>query len=95
ALLGFFSFSVWLFYGLTAIALLRLRHRAAAVQELPTGRMARMSPYLLVIIAVAMTASLAAESPWRALTGLTMALAALPVYWVWRRWQQRHTSATG
>lgn len=85
ALLGFFSFSVWLFYGLTAVALLRLRRRDIGTENVPSRVTTRVAPLLLMAVSVGMTASLGMSSPQRTAMGLALMLGALPAYWLWRR----------
>ena len=82
-LLGFFSFSVWFFYGLTAIALLVLRRKGiggAGAWRAPGGLLA---PAVVLLTAAGMTSSLMAEDPKRSLIGLTLLLAGFPVYAAW------------
>jgi len=84
-LLGFFSFSVWIFYGLTAAGLLALRRRGAGEPvpwRTPGGALA---PMVVLAVAASMTAGLMIESPGRSITGLGMLLAGFPVFAIWKR----------
>lgn len=88
-LLAFFSFSVWIFYGLTAISLLVLRRRRVGEPlrwRAPGGPAA---PAVIVLTAAAMTAGLTIQNPGRSLTGLALLLAGFPVHALWRRAQAR------
>jgi APA family basic amino acid/polyamine antiporter len=87
-LLGYFSFSVWLFYGLTAVALLRLRHRGVGepVPWRTPGGLA--APALVIFTAAVMTSALFWQNPGRSGAGLGMFAAGLLVYFVWRGWRR-------
>jgi amino acid transporter len=83
-LLAFFSFSVWIFYGLTAVALLILRRRRVgepAAWRAPGGPAA---PAIVLLVGACMTAGLTAEDPWRSLLSLGFLLAGFPAYAIWR-----------
>lgn len=83
-LLGLFSFNVWIFYGATALALVVLRARR--VGEPPAWRApgGGLAPHVVLATALLMTFSLLIQSPWRSLQGLTLLVAGVPVYLVWR-----------
>lgn len=84
-LVGIFSFSVWIFYGLTAAALLVLRRRRAGeplAWRAPGGPIA---PLIVIATAGAMTTGLMAQSPGRSLLGLALLLAGFPAYVAWRK----------
>jgi APA family basic amino acid/polyamine antiporter len=84
-LLAFFSFSVWIFYGLTAVALIVLRRRGVGEPvswKAPGGYLA---PVVVLATAAGMTASLMAQDPRRALVGLGLLLLGFPVYAVFAR----------
>lgn len=87
-LLAFFSFTVWIFYGLTAIALLILRRRRAGEAEAWHAPGGAAAPLALILVAVGMTAGLMTENPWRSLTGLALLMAGFPVYAIWRRFKK-------
>lgn len=84
-LLAFFSFTVWLFYGLTASGLILLRRRGigdAGAWRVPG---ASVAPYVLILVGLAMSGSLLVENPRRSLTGLALLLVAFPIHALWRR----------
>jgi APA family basic amino acid/polyamine antiporter len=85
ALMKMFSFSVWIFYGLTAVATVILRHRRVGEPiewRAPGGWLA---PCVVLTVAVAMTTWLAWAEPRASLTGLGLLSAAVPVFFVWKR----------
>jgi APA family basic amino acid/polyamine antiporter len=85
SLLGLFSFSVWIFYGITAVALLVLRRRGtggAVAWRAPGGGLA---PAVVLLTAAGMTVGLLRAAPRRSLLGLALLLAGFGVYALWRR----------
>lgn len=66
-LLEVFALVIWLFYGATGIALLRLRARNVGGAVHGVGLNTRVAPAVLLTAAVAMTALQVADSPARAL----------------------------
>lgn len=88
-LLAFFSFTVWIFYALTAAGLLILRRRR--IGDL-TGWLlpgAAAAPWLLILTGLAMAFGLLVENAGRSLTGLAILLAGFPVHAAWRRFTAR------
>jgi APA family basic amino acid/polyamine antiporter len=84
-LLTLFSFAVWIFYALTAIALVRLRRRRVGEPlewKAPGGWTA---PAVLLIVAAAMTSGLAIRSPVTALQGTVLLAIGFPIYALWTR----------
>ncbi len=84
-LLGLFTFSVWIFYAITAIALLVLRRRGtgeATAWRAPGGLLA---PIVILGTAVAMTAGLMADNPRRSFLGLGLLASGFLAYALWRR----------
>ncbi len=84
-LLAFFSFSVWIFYGMTAVALLVLRRRRVGeplAWRAPGGPVA---PAVVLVTAVGMTAGLLLQDPRRSAIGLALLLAGFPAHALWRR----------
>jgi APA family basic amino acid/polyamine antiporter len=84
-LLTLFSFSVWIFYALTAIALVMLRRRRVGEPlewRAPGGWLA---PVILLLVATAMTSGLAVQNPGTALKGIALLTAGFPIYLVWKR----------
>ena len=84
-LLQYFSFSVWIFYGLTAIAVLRLRRRRVggeAVWKAPGGAAV---PAVVLVTATGMTAGLMVQDTRSSLQGVAMLAAGFVAYGLWRR----------
>ena len=85
ALIKMFSFSVWIFYGLTAVATVVLRRRGVGEPvewKAPGGWLA---PGVVLSVAVAMTSWLAWVDPGASLSGLALMTVSIPVYSVWKR----------
>ncbi len=94
-LLAFFSFSVWIFYGMTAVALLVLRRRRVGEPlewRAPGGPAA---PAIVLATAVAMTAGLFLQDPGRSAIGLGLLLAGFPVYAAWKGVKEREAPQKG
>jgi APA family basic amino acid/polyamine antiporter len=91
-ILTLFSFSVWIFYGLTAVAVFVLRRRAvggAAAWRAPGGPLA---PLVVLAAGAYLTNRIVAADPKRALLGAAVIAAAVPVYAA-ARWRERRISA--
>jgi APA family basic amino acid/polyamine antiporter len=87
-LLGFFTFTVWLFYGMTSIALLVLRRRKIGEPLAWRAPFGIVPPLVVLATGVMMTASLLADPQQRilALWGVLMLAIAVAVYLlIWRR----------
>jgi APA family basic amino acid/polyamine antiporter len=85
-LLAFFSFSVWIFYGLTAVALLLLRRRRVGEPVPWRAPGGVLPPAVVLATAVAMTVSLMLQDPKRSLAGLGLLLLGFPAYALFRRY---------
>lgn len=84
-LLSLFSFSVWIFYALTAVALVVLRRRGVgepAEWKAPGGW---LPPLVVMLTAAAVTLGLGLQDPKTAVTGLALLAAGFPVWLLWRR----------
>jgi APA family basic amino acid/polyamine antiporter len=82
-LLSYFSFAVWIFYALAAIAVLRLRRKGIGGDEsFPLGAIA---PWVVLAAALVVTSSVATSAGSRAAIGAAMLVAGFPVYVLWRR----------
>jgi len=91
-LYALFVFAVWIFFALTAIALIRLR-----VKEPNLSRPYRVwgypvTPAIFLIAAVALTVNLWTIRPVRSSIGLGVILAGVPFFYAWRK---RRASAEG
>jgi len=84
-LLTLFSFSVWIFYALTAVALIILRRRRVGEPlewRAPGGWLA---PAVLLLVAAAMTSGLTVQNPGTAIQGIGLLAAGFPIYFLWKR----------
>lgn len=83
-LLGLFTFSVWIFYGIAGVALLRLRKQR--VGEPLAWKAPKFVPYVLILTAVVMTyTSLEFTDVWQVCMGVGVFVAASGAYRVYRR----------
>jgi basic amino acid/polyamine antiporter, APA family len=89
-LLAFFSFSVWIFYGLTALAMIVLRRRRVGEPVPWKAPLGLVAPAVVLATSVGMTASLMIENPARSAVGLALLLLGFPAYALWRRRPIRH-----
>ena len=83
-LLALFTFAVWIFYALSAIALLRMRRRGVGEPldwRAPGGV---VPPAVVVLVAAGMTSWLLVSDTKRAAVGLAMLLAGFPAFAIWR-----------
>lgn len=83
-LLDYFTFSVWIFYALTAVALLVLRRRRVGegTWRAPGGVAV---PAVVLATALGMTSGLLIQDPLHCLYGLLMLGAGFAAYGVWKR----------
>ncbi len=84
-LLALFTFSVWIFYSLTAVALLILRQRGVGgpgAWRAPGGSAA---PLVVIGTGIFMTTGLVRHDPRQSAIGMALLLAGFAVFAVWRR----------
>ena len=79
-ILALFTFSVWIFYGVTAVALLILRRRGVGEPVPWRAPLGFVPPVVVLAVGAGMTAELVADDPLRALAGATLLALAFPVY---------------
>ena len=84
-LYSLFVFAVWIFFALTAIALLRLRWKEAALSRPYRIWGYPATPLIFLIAAVALTVNLWIGRPVRSSLGLAAILAGVPFYYYWRK----------
>ena len=84
-LLAFVVFGQWLFFGLTAAAVLVLRRRRPELERPVRTPGYPATPVLFVLAAASIAASAALAHPWNAAAGLGLIVLGLPAYAVWRR----------
>jgi len=85
-ILAYFTFAVWIFYGLTAVALLRLRRRRIGEPVAWRAPLGALPPAVVLASGGVLVTSLVRESPGRAAIGGALLAAGFPVFVVLRRW---------
>ena len=83
-LYSLFVFALWIFMGLTAIALLRLRWTKPALERPFRAWAYPLTPLVFLAAAIALTVSLWLSRPIRSSLGLLVILAGVPFYYRWR-----------
>lgn len=84
-LYALFVFAVWIFFALTAIALLRLRKTEPDLTRPYRAWGYPVTPLIFLIAAIALTANLWMVRPVRSSLGLAVILAGIPFYHHWRK----------
>jgi Amino acid transporters len=83
-LYSLFVFAVWIFFALTAIALLRLRWKEPNLIRPYQVWGYPWSPLIFMVAAVALTVNLWTVRPVRSSIGLLVILAGVPFFYLWR-----------
>jgi APA family basic amino acid/polyamine antiporter len=84
--LAYFTFSVWIFYGATAVGLLILRRRKIGESAAWRAPLGVVPPLVVLAVAVVMTSQVVAAQPVQAMAGAAILAAGVPAYlWVARR----------
>jgi APA family basic amino acid/polyamine antiporter len=84
-LYALFVFAVWIFFALTAIALLRLRKTEPDLTRPYRAWGYPLTPLIFLIAAIALTANLWMVRPVRSSLGLAVILSGIPFYYHWRK----------
>jgi basic amino acid/polyamine antiporter, APA family len=84
-LYSLFVFAVWIFFALTAIALLRLRKKEPNLSRPYRAWGYPWTPLLFLVAAVALTVNLWMVRPVRSSLGLAVILAGIPFFYYWRK----------
>ena len=84
-LYSLFVFAVWIFFALTAIAVLRLRKTEPDLTRPYRAWGYPVTPLIFLIAAIALTANLWMVRPVRSSLGLAVILAGIPFYYHWRK----------
>src|SRR5215469_10609298 len=84
-LYSLFVFAVWIFFALTAIALLRLRKKEPHLVRPYRAWGYPWTPFLFLIAAVALTVNLWIVRPVRSSLGLAVILVGIPFFYRWRK----------
>ena len=80
SILALFTFAVWIFYGLTAVALLILRHRKVGEPVAWRAPFGWLAPLVVLGVGTGMTIELVADDPVRALAGAALLASGFPIY---------------
>jgi APA family basic amino acid/polyamine antiporter len=80
SIVALFTFSVWIFYGITAVALLILRRRRVGEPVAWRAPLGWVPPVVVLVVGAGMTVQLIADDPIRALGGAALLAAAFPGY---------------
>jgi len=83
-LYSLFVFAVWIFFALTAIALIRLRIKEPELSRPYSAWGYPLSPVIFLVAAVALTANLWMVRPVRSTLGLLVILSGIPFFYRWR-----------
>jgi APA family basic amino acid/polyamine antiporter len=83
-LYSLFVFAVWIFFALTAIALIRLRIREPELSRPYKAWAYPISPLIFLVAAVALTVNLWTVRPVRSTLGLLVILCGVPCFYRWR-----------
>lgn len=95
SLVEYFTFTVWIFYSLTAVAVVVLRRRRvgeATAWRAPGGWLA---PLGVVLVGATMTGGLFLRAPLRSTLGLGMLVCGFVAWWLRRRFTDRNGTTTG
>jgi len=84
-LYSLFVFAAWIFFALTAIALIRLRVKQPDLVRAYRAWGYPFTPVIFVVAAVALTVNLWLFRPVRSSIGLLVILAGIPFYYFWRQ----------
>jgi APA family basic amino acid/polyamine antiporter len=84
-LYSLFVFAVWIFFALTAIALIRLRIREPGMSRPYRAWAYPLSPLIFLIAAVALTVNLWMVRPVRSTLGLMVIAGGVPFFYRWRK----------
>jgi APA family basic amino acid/polyamine antiporter len=84
-LYSLFVFAVWIFFALTAVALLRLRKKEPALARPYRAWGYPLTPLISLLTAIALTANLWMDRPVRSTLGLVVILAGVPFFLHWRK----------
>src|SRR6266704_2190635 len=87
-LYSLFVFAVWIFFALTAIALLRLRKKEPNLSRPYRAWGYPWTPMIFLIAAVALTVNLWMVRPVRSTLGLLVILSGIPFFY-WRRTSEK------
>jgi basic amino acid/polyamine antiporter, APA family len=94
-LYSIYVFTMWIFFGMAAVALIRLRVREPGLERPYRAWGYPLTPLAFSAAALALTVNLWIESPVRSSLDLLAILAGAPVYRMWRARQRERASDSG
>src|SRR6266851_8819791 len=94
-LYSLFVFAVWIFFALTAIALLRLRKKEPNLSRPYRAWGYPWTPLIFLVAAVALTVNLWMIRPVRSSLGLAVILGGIPFFYRWRKSPRASAAACG
>jgi APA family basic amino acid/polyamine antiporter len=92
-LYSLFVFAVWIFFGITAIALIRLRRKEPTLPRPYRAWGYPWTAWVFAIAALALTVNLWLVRPIRSSIGLAVILLGVPFYFRWRKINRERTSS--
>jgi basic amino acid/polyamine antiporter, APA family len=93
-LYSLFVFAVWIFFALTAIALLRLRKKEPDLYRPYRTWGYPWTPLIFLVTAIALTVNLWMVRPVRSSLGLAAILGGIPFFYYWREFAQTSARIT-
>ena len=84
-LYSLFVFALWIFMGLTAIALMKMRVKQPEMVRPFHAWAYPVTPMVFLLAAIALTFSLLRENPVRSTLGVLVILAGVPFYYRWKK----------
>ena len=93
-LYSLFVFAVWIFFALTAVALLRLRKREPELSRPYRAWGYPWTPLIFLLAAIALTLNLWMIRPVRSSLGLVVILAGIPCFYRWRNSPDANASSS-
>ncbi len=94
-LYSLFVFAVWIFFALTAVALLRLRRVEPELSRPYRAWGYPWTPLIFLLAAIALTANLWLIRPVRSSLGLVVILAGIPFFYSWRKSSHAPAASAG
>jgi APA family basic amino acid/polyamine antiporter len=84
-LIDYAMFALWLFYGLTIFAVIRLRRLRPDLERPYRMWGYPVTPLLFIALTVWFLGNMLVTRPWPSLAGLALIATGIPVYFVWRK----------
>jgi APA family basic amino acid/polyamine antiporter len=95
-LLQYVTFGDWIFFGLTALALLPLRKKTSPGPDVYRVWGFPFVPLLFALISLAVVVNVFLSMPRQSLLGTAIILSGLPLYWLTKsKWRQESCHVSG